>query len=182
MIRTFTGPMFSGKTTALLTTYFNMWNKKGILTFKPKMDTRDDGIKSRNFEENISAIEIEDLSEIEKYLKKSTKTIFIDEANFLKGDVSILVNISVDKNIDIYISGLNMTSEQKPFGIMPNILAVSNEIEITNGYCSICNREAHYSYFEGSKDGDIIVGDNGYMSLCEECLRKKRNKKEVDNE
>ena len=77
MIRTFTGPMFSGKTTALLTTYFNMWNKKGILTFKPKMDTRDDGIKSRNFEENISAIEIEDLSEIEKYLKKSTKTIFI---------------------------------------------------------------------------------------------------------
>ena len=182
MIKTFTGPMFSGKTTALLSTYFNMWNKNGIICFKPKMDTRDDGIKSRNFDENISAIEIDDLSEINDYLKKNTKTIFIDEANFLKGDVSVLVNISVDKNIDVYVSGLNMTSEQKPFGIMPNILAVSNEIEITNGYCSICNREAHYSYFEGNKDGDIVVGDNGYMSLCEDCLRKKRNKKELDNE
>ena len=31
MIKTFTGPMFSGKTTALLSTYFNMWNKKNIL-------------------------------------------------------------------------------------------------------------------------------------------------------
>ena len=174
MIKTFTGPMFSGKTTKLLSTYFNMWNKSGILCFKPKMNTRDDGIKSRNFEENISAIEIEDISEIIQHLKKTTKTIFIDEANFLKGDVSVLVNISVDRDIDIYVSGLNMTSEQKPFGIMPNILAISNEIEITNGYCSICNREAHYSYFEGSKDKDIIVGDNGYMSLCENCLRKKR--------
>ena len=173
MIKTFTGPMFSGKTTALLSTYFNMWNKKGILTFKPKMDTRDDGIKSRNFEENISAIEIEDLSEIEKYLKKSTKTIFIDEANFLKGDVSVLVNISVDKNIDIYISGLNMTSEQKPFGIMPDILAISDYIEISKSYCTICNREASYTYFEGNKNDDIVVGDSGYISLCEECLRKK---------
>ena len=25
MIKTFTGPMFSGKTTALLSTYFDMW-------------------------------------------------------------------------------------------------------------------------------------------------------------
>ena len=47
MIKTFTGPMFSGKTTALLSTYFNMWNKKNILCFKPKMNTRDDGIKSK---------------------------------------------------------------------------------------------------------------------------------------
>ena len=30
MIKTFTGPMFSGKTTALLSTYFKMWNKKNI--------------------------------------------------------------------------------------------------------------------------------------------------------
>ena len=48
MIKTFTGPMFSGKNSALLTVYFNMWNKKNILCFKPKINTRDDGIKSKN--------------------------------------------------------------------------------------------------------------------------------------
>ena len=177
MIKTFTGPMFSGKTSALLTVYFNMWNKKNIMCFKPKMNTRDDGIKSKNIRENVPAIEIEDLSEIPKLLKKNTRTIFIDEANFLTGDVSILTDLNINKNVDIYIAGLNMTSEQKPFGIMPDLLAISDYIEISKSYCTICNREASYTYFEGNKNDDIIVGDNGYISLCEECLRKKKGKK-----
>ena len=112
------------------------------------------------------------------YLKKNTRTIFIDEANFLKGDVSELVSLSIDDNIDIYICGLNMTSEQKPFGIMPEILSVSDCIEIKKSYCTNCNRPASYTYFEGDKSEDIVVGDNGYISLCEDCLRKKRK----DNE
>ena len=178
MIKTFTGPMFSGKTTALLSTYFNMWNKKNILCFKPRINVRDEGIKSKNITENVSAIEIDDLSEILDHLKKNTRTIFIDEANFLKGDVSVLTHISIDMNIDVYVCGLNMTSEQKPFGIMPQILSISDSIEIKKSYCTNCNRPASFTYFEGSKCDDIIVGDNGYISLCEDCLRKKRK----DNE
>ena len=164
MIKTFTGPMFSGKTTALLSTYFNMWNKENIMCFKPKMNTRDDGIKSKNIKENVSAIEIEDLSDILKYLKKNTRTIFIDEANFLTGDVGVLTNISIDKNIDVYVCGLNMTSEQKAFGLMPKILAISDYIEICKSYCTVCNRVASFSYYEGGKNGDIVVGDSGYIS------------------
>ena len=178
MIKTFTGPMFSGKTTQLLSTYFNMWNKNNILLFKPKMNTRDVGIKSKNIKESVDAIEIEDLSDIYNHLKKNTRTIFIDEGNFLKGDVQVLVNISIDMNIDIYVSGLNMTSEQKPFGIMPDILAVSDEIEICKGYCTECNRFASYTYYEGNKNKDIMVGDTGYVSLCESCLRKRRKENE----
>ena len=56
MIKTYTGPMFSGKTTLLLSTYFNMWNKKNILCFKPSINTRDDGIKSKNIKDNVGAI------------------------------------------------------------------------------------------------------------------------------
>ena len=178
MIKTFTGPMFSGKTTALLSTYFNMWNKKNILCFKPKINTRDDGIKSKNIKENVEAIEINNLSEILDHLKKNTRTIFIDEANFLKGDVSVLTHISIDLNIDVYVCGLNMTSEQKPFGIMPDILAISDSIEIKKSYCTNCNRPASFTYYEGNKKKDVVVGDVGYISLCEDCLRKKRKEDE----
>ena len=178
MIKTFTGPMYSGKTTALLSTYFSMWNKKNILCFKPKINTRDNGIKSKNIKESVDAIEINKLEDIYQYLKKNTRTIFIDEANFLKGDVSVLINISVDMNIDIYICGLNMTAEQKPFGIMPDILAVSDYIEIKKSYCTDCNRIASFSYYEGGKTEDIVVGDDNYISLCEDCLRKRRNSNE----
>ena len=71
-----------------------------------------------------------------------------------------------------------MTSEQKPFGIMPNILSVSDEIEICKGYCTECNRPASYTYFEGDKNKDIVVGDSGYVTLCEDCLRKRRKSNE----
>lgn len=178
MIKTFTGPMFSGKTTALLSTYFKMWNKKNIMCFKPRINTRDEGIKSKDIKENVDAILIDDLSDILEHIKKNTRTIFIDEGNFLKGDVSVLTDLSIDKNIDIYVCGLNMTSEQKPFGIMPNILSVSDEIEICKGYCTECNRPASYTYFEGGKDSDIVVGDSGYITLCEDCLRKRRKSNE----
>ena len=180
MIKTFTGPMFSGKTANLLTTYFNMWNKKNILCFKPKINTRDKGIKSKKFTESVDAIEINNLKDILNYIKKNTRTIFIDEANFLKGDVKILSDLSINNNIDIYICGLNMTSEQKPFGIMPNILAISDYIEISKSYCTICNREASFTYYEGNKNSEIIVGDNGYISLCEDCLRKKRKEEDLN--
>ena len=61
---------------------------------------------------------------------------------------------------------------------MPYILAISDSIEISKSYCTICNREASFTYFEGDKNNDIIVGDGGYISLCEECLRNK-NKENI---
>ena len=30
----------------------------------------------------------------------------------------------------------------------------------------------------GKKNKDIVVGDEGYISLCEECLRKRRSENE----
>ena len=37
MITTFTGPMFSGKSTGLLNAYETIWNKTNIVAFKPKI-------------------------------------------------------------------------------------------------------------------------------------------------
>ena len=177
MIKTFVGPMFSGKTALLVNQYNSILNKDTIECFKPAFDKRDMGIiKSRDYNEGIAAICINDLSDIYYYLENYTKTIFIDEAQMLTGDVSVLLDLSINKNIDIYCAGLNMTSEQKPFGIMPNIMAVSNFIEVIAGKCFDCNKPALYTYYEGKKDTDILVGNANYFSLCSDCLKKRRIK------
>ena len=182
MIKVYTGPMFSGKSNGLLNAYDNIWNKDNILAFKPKTDTRDLGIiKSRKSSIKISAICINDLKEIKKYLKKNTKTIFIDEIQFLTGDVSEILDLSIKKDIDFYISGLNMTSEQKPFGIMPNVLAIADDIYIYRAVCFDCNRDAEYSYYEHEKNKDNLIGSKGYIPLCKNCLKKKRKKRRNNN-
>lgn len=177
MIKVFTGPMFSGKSDELLKEYDKKYHKSKILLFKPKIDTRDLGIvRTRNNKEE-KAIIIKDLKDIKKHLNDKINTIFIDEANFLTGDVKILLDLSIKEDLDIFISGLNMTSEQEPFGIMPQILAVADEIQIMHASCNECNRDACYTFYEAGKSGSILVGNEGYTALCARCLRKKLNEK-----
>ena len=180
MINTYVGPMFSGKSDSLINIYSKIWNKDIVMAFKPKNDTRDENyIKSKNSDLIIPAYYIEYLEEIYDYIDEREKngkhvsTIFIDEAQFLKGSVDVLTDLSVNYDIDFYIGGLNMTSEQKPFGLMPYIMAVSENVDVIKGFCVECNKPSIYTYYEGEKDSDVLVGDGNYTSLCRKCLAKK---------
>lgn len=176
MIKLYTGPMFSGKSYELLKEYERKFHKNKILMFKPKIDTRDYGvIKTRNNIE-VPAILINNLNQIYDYLNNNITTIFIDEANFLEGNIEVLIDLSIDKDLDIYIAGLNLTSELKPFGIMPQIMAISDEIVYQYASCNNCNRDAKYTYYNGDKTNDILVGNDNYTALCTNCLRKVRTK------
>lgn len=176
MIKVFTGPMFSGKSDELLKEYDKKYHKSKILLFKPKIDTRDYGvIKTRNNNEE-NAIIINDLNDIYEYLTDKITTIFIDEANFIKGDIDVLIDLSINKDLDIFIAGLNLTSELKPFGLMPEIMAIADEIVLLHASCNDCNRDANYTYYTGTKDGDILVGNDNYIALCPKCLRKRLSK------
>lgn len=183
MINTYVGPMFSGKSDSLINIYNKIWNTDIVMAFKPKNDIRDENyIKSKNSDLTIPAYYIEYLEEIYEYIEKREQmgkkvcTIFIDEAQFLKGNTDVLIDLTVNRGIDFYIGGLNMTSEQKPFGLMPNIMAVSDNVEIIRGFCVECNKPSVYTYYEGVKDSDVLVGDGNYTSLCPQCLAKKNIK------
>ena len=176
MIRTFTGPMFSDKSASLIDIYTCLWNKDIVIAFKPKQDVRDGAvIKSKKYEGvEIPAALVETTEEIkESIINSKFRTVFIDEAQLLKGDVRELVDLSVILNIDFYIAGLNMTSEQEPFGIMAHILAVSDEITHIHGYCQDCNKPSCFTYsLNENKKGQVEVGDN-YVSVCPECLKRR---------
>ena len=61
MIKTYTGPMHSGKSSAMIVDYYKIWNKEHVRVFKPVTDTRDSGeMKSKDFEtkEGVKSDEI----------------------------------------------------------------------------------------------------------------------------
>ena len=177
MIKTYTGPMHSGKTSAMITDYKKIWNKDHVRVFKPNKDNRDLGeMKSNDFVEGIPAICIDKFEDIYKYFDDSVRTIFIDEVQLMEGNISVLTHLSVVYDVDIYLAGLNMTSEQDPFLIMPQILAISDEVVFVKASCFDCGREASYTYYEGKKDEAIKVGDEGYFPLCSRCLLKRRGR------
>lgn len=176
MIKTFTGPMHSKKTKSMMDVYFGIYNKEHILCFKPSQDDRDVGeIRSKDYEVGIPCISIDTFEDILKYMRDDVRTIFIDEVQMLRGNVSVLSYLSIAYDIDIYTAGLNMTSEQDPFLVMPLVLAISTSVEVIKGSCYDCGREADYTFYEGEKSEAIKVGDEGYVPLCPRCLTKRRS-------
>ena len=103
-ITVFTGPMFSGKTAALISAYERaVIAHKKVLAFKPVIDDRfgKNVIRSRSFGE-IPAIEISSLSDLNKY---DADVYVIDEFEFLEGDVRVLQDMADLKGKIIYASG-----------------------------------------------------------------------------
>ncbi len=177
MIKTFTGPMHSGKTEHMLDVYNKIYNKDCIKVFKPLKDTRDFCVmKSKTYEQEVPAIGIDCFEEILEYIDERTRTIFLDEVQLMEGNLSVLSYLSIAEDMDVYLGGLNMTSEQEPFLLMPQILAISDKVDNIPASCYDCGREATLTYFDGEKKDAIKVGDEGYFPLCHRCLMKRRGR------
>lgn len=173
MIKVFTGPMYAAKSLGLIqaATVRQKKDRNNVLCFKPSIDTRDKNkIKSRVIDKSLDAYIIQDLAQIKEFVTEETDTIIIDEAQFLSGDVQELLSLTIRDKIDIYIAGLDLTSEQTPFTIMPNILAIATEVVKLKSRCQSCGNEAEYTYCLVSKQDDVMVGNNGYVPLCRDCL------------
>lgn len=172
----YTGPMFSGKTLALLSAYERATiAHKSVLAFKPKLDYRfgENLIKSRKFGQ-VEAISIDDVSQLRFY---EAEIYIIDEFQFLKGNVQVIREMA-DMGKKFHIAGLDMTAEGKPFNLMPQLLSIADHVEKYTAVCVDCGEDAIYSFYLSKKSNDILVGNNEYVPLCRTCWKNRMEEKE----
>ena len=91
----------------------------------------------------------------------------------VSGVFLLLFCLFIYNNIDIYIAGLDLTSELTPFNIMPNILAIATEVYKLKARCQDCGKEAEYTYCLVEKNEEVMVGNSEYVPLCRDCLGKR---------
>ena len=170
-INVYTGPMKCGKSQKI----FNELKRqliagKNIKVFKPSIDDRSgENVIATRAGNTVKAINIHDISEIQDY---DADSYFIDEFQFLDGDVSVIDKLA-SKGKKFYIAGLNLTSEKKVFGKMGDLMCIADNIEIMTSICEVCKCEdAVFSYYKGVKNQDIMVGDAEYIPVCRECYNK----------
>ena len=109
-INVFTGPMKCGKTQKIFDEFARQQiAEKDIKVFSPSIDTRFgvSNIKSRN-RNKIEAIGINSINELENY---EADTYFIDEFQFLDGDINIIEKMA-NKGKKFFIAGLYLTAEK----------------------------------------------------------------------
>lgn len=168
----YTGPMKSGKTTKLIEKYNQViQHSDSVVLLKPFIDNRfsNNSVVNRDRNYEIPAINIENLNDLMS-IGLMYENIFIDEFQFLSGNISI-INKLLDSGCNIYISGLNLTAERKPFGLMGDLLCLADTVHILRGNCDYCGKinKGVYTLYDGQKNQDILVGENNYKCVCSKC-------------
>lgn len=174
----YTGPMKSGKTTKLIEQYNKTLSKNPkTYMFKPKIDNRYSSVRvvARNGNEQIISTLLDNIDML-WYFKNMYKNFFIDEFQFLDGNISTIKNL-LDLGKNIWVSGLNLTAEKKPFGLMGDLMCLADTIYILKGNCDYCGKQNKgiYTFYEGGKNTDIVVGDDKYKCVCSKCYIKYSN-------
>lgn len=174
----YTGPMKSGKTTKLIEQYKKTLAKNPkTYMFKPALDTRYSSVRvvARNKDEQILSTLLNDVDMLWNF-RDMYKNFFIDEFQFLDGNISTIKNL-LDLGKNIWVSGLNLTAEKKPFGLMGDLMCFADTIYFMKGNCDYCGKQNKgiYTFYDGVKNTDIIVGDDNYKCVCSKCYDKHSN-------
>lgn len=173
-LTTVVGVMGSGKSEKLIEMYYEL-KEKGINVgvFKPIIDTRTTNLVMSRNGKSIPAIAIKDINDIYTFEIDYLDVILIDEAQFFNQDdvVDALLSLTL-LGIDVYVFGLDLTSEGKTFGKMGDIMAASHEVIKLTRKCNRCENDARISHYNGNdKTQDIRIGDLGeYEPLCLQCF------------
>ena len=154
------GSMFSGKTEELLRRIKRAKiAKQKIKIFKPKKDVRYDKKKVISHDQN--SIKSKPVSNPVKIIKLSEKfeVIGIDEAQFFDDSLVDVCNELANLGKRVIVSGLDMDYKGKPFGPIPNLLAIAEYVTKVHAVCSKSGKMASYTHRIVDSDDLILLGD-----------------------
>jgi len=169
------GSMFSGKTEELIRRLrrARIANLK-VEIFKPVIDVRYDPVDIVSHDENvIRSTPIESSQEI-LLLSQDVDVVGIDEAQFFDEGIVEVCNQLAFKGIRVIVAGLDMDFSGKPFGQIPQLLAVADYITKLHAICVKCGNIASYSYRKSPEDTQVVLGEkNNYEPRCRYCYHHK---------
>lgn len=170
------GSMFSGKTEELIRRLKRAeFANQRLILFKPKVDNRFSEEKVISHKGNaFNAIVIEDSNEILN-LWNGEMVVAIDEAQFLNNDIISAVNTLAEKGVRVIIAGLDMDYQGKPFGPIPNLLAIAEYVTKVHAICIECGNLAQFSHRTVEEKEQVLVGaTEKYKPLCRSCYNKEK--------
>ncbi|MCB0654370.1 MAG: thymidine kinase [Saprospiraceae bacterium] len=165
------GSMFSGKTEELIRRLkrAKIANQK-VEIFKPKIDTRYDEAKVVSHDANyILSTPVEKSRKILE-LSEGVDVVGIDEAQFFDEDLTLVCEQLALRGVRVIVAGLDMDFKGKPFGPIPQLLAVAEYITKVHAICQHCGNLAVFSYRKTKEEDTVVLGEkDSYEPRCRTC-------------
>ena len=139
------GSMFCGKTEELIRRVRRaIIARQKVKVFKPKIDDRY-GIQNitSHTGQSVDAIAVDSAADIFDQSNGETTVVAIDEAQFFDTGIIDVVQRLVDElNIRVIVAGLDTDFRGEPFGAMPQLLSIAEEVIKLHAICVVCGQSA----------------------------------------
>lgn len=163
------GPMFSGKTEELIRRVKRAQiAKQRVQIFKPAMDIRYDETHVVSHSSiSIKSEPVDSAVDILLRLKDSTRVVAIDEIQFFDEAIITVVTKLAARGYRVICAGLDLDYKAQPFGSMPLLLAIADEVTKIHAICTICGAAATRSQRLNLSKEKILLGEkDSYEARC----------------
>ena len=176
------GSMFSGKTEELIRRMKRAkFAKQKVEIFKPSIDTRysEEDVVSHD-QNSIQSTPIESSGSL-LLLASDIDVVGIDEAQFFDNGLVDVCNELANRGVRVIVAGLDMDFKGVPFGPIPALCAIADEVTKVHAICVRCGSLAYVSHRLVKNERRVLLGEKDeYEPLCRECY--KRALKEEKNQ
>ena len=170
------GSMFSGKTEELIRRLKRAkFAKQNVQIFKPCIDVRysEDEVVSHD-SHSINSTPISS-PEMMLDIADDVQVVGIDEAQFFDNTIIEVVQTLANRGVRVIIAGLDTDFLGKPFGPMPALMAVAEDIQKVHAICVRCGSPANHSHRLSKSDELVVLGETDiYEPLCRHCFNEAR--------
>ncbi|MFN7014198.1 MAG: thymidine kinase [Bacteroidia bacterium] len=167
------GSMFSGKTEELIRRLKRAkLAKLKVEIFKPSVDTRyhEEMVVSHD-ETAIHSTPVPSSSNI-LLLAGDVDVVGIDEAQFFDDELVNVCNQLANQGIRVIVAGLDMDYLGKPFGPIPQLMAVAEYVTKVHAICMKCGDLANHSHRITENNNLVLLGEtDSYEPLCRACFQ-----------
>lgn len=163
------GPMFSGKTEELIRRVKRAQiAKQRVQIFKPAIDTRYDETKVvSHSSQSITSEPVDRAIDILHSLKDMTRVVAIDEIQFFDEGILNIVKKLADRGHRVICAGLDLDYRGVPFGPMPMLLAMADNVQKVQAICTVCGAPATRSQRLSKNSDTVLLGEaDTYEARC----------------
>lgn len=179
------GSMFSGKTEELIRRMKRAkFAKQKVEIFKPSIDTRYSDNDVVSHDQNAIPSTPIDSSAAILLLASDIDVVGIDEAQFLDMGLVDVCNELANRGVRVIIAGLDMDFKGVPFGPMPALCAIADDVTKVHAICVKCGNLAYVSHRLVHNERRVLLGETSeYEPLCRNCyqqaVEEEKSKKNV---
>ncbi len=165
------GSMFSGKTEELIRRMKRaQFAKQKVEIYKPCIDVRysEDEVVSHD-SHSIPSTPIDSPASM-LLLSSDVEVVGIDEAQFFDDTLVEVAQTLANRGIRVIVAGLDTDFMGKPFGPIPALMAVAEEVQKVHAICVKCGSPANHSHRLSKSNELVVLGETDiYEPLCRHC-------------